>query len=200
MSLKKNLRGEMKKRLNKTAGEEFRFQGEQATALLRSSPIWSGYSAFFLFLSMDTEIDSSLLFKAALESGKKVFAPKVETERLVFYPVLSAGGPWNKGPFGIREPFVDKTQGKDPAGAGDFPALIIAPGLAFDRNGNRLGRGRGFYDRFFAELETESLRYFALGLCMDFQLVDQVPVEENDKKMDCILTCKTLIYPGKEQF
>ncbi|MDR0311991.1 MAG: 5-formyltetrahydrofolate cyclo-ligase [Treponema sp.] len=85
--------------------------------------------------------------------------------------------PWEINSFGIIEPLP-----KDPMNSSDFPALIITPGLAFDRQGNRLGRGRGFYDRFFVELK--GVEYKAAGLCMDLQVVPAVPVEEGDRKVD----------------
>jgi 5-formyltetrahydrofolate cyclo-ligase len=189
MSPKHALRGNIKKLLKCTSGEQFRIQGERAAALLRSSPLWSRYKTIFLFLSMNTEIDTQPLFEAALNEGKKVFAPKIEAaDRLVFYSVSSVSSPWNEGPFGIREPAKLSV-----AEAGDFPAIIITPGLAFDKDGNRLGRGGGYYDRFFAELDNAGRKYSAVGLCMDFQLVEKVPAETHDKKMDGVLTGKELL-------
>ena len=114
----------------------------------------------------------------------------MEARTLVFRRVLSPDGPWRKGPFGLREPA--STSEDEAVTPGDFPALILTPGLAFDREGKRLGRGGGYYDRFFAELDEAGREYFSLGLCMDFQVTDSVPVEENDKKMDGLLTGKEL--------
>jgi 5-formyltetrahydrofolate cyclo-ligase len=85
--------------------------------------------------------------------------------------------PWEKNSFGIIEPLP-----RYPMDSADFPALIITPGLAFDRQGNRMGRGKGFYDRFFKGLK--GLEYKAAGLCMDFQVVHAVPVEQGDCKID----------------
>ena len=153
---------------------------------------------------MNSEIDTQALIETALKDGKKVFAPKVESEKLIFLPVLSVDGPWQDGPFGIREPIDPRNGSKrpEPAVPGDAQAmadsralLIIAPGIAFDREGNRLGRGKGYYDRFFAEMDEGGREYTSLGLCMDFQLVDQVPAGEQDKKMHGILTGREMILP-----
>lgn len=182
-TLKRTLRGEIKSRLKEVSGEEFHLQGAAAVELLRSSPVWSRYSTVFLFLSMKSEIDAMPLFKAALKDGKKVFVPKVLGNNLAFFSVSSAEGPWQKGPFGIREPL-----GATQAESQDFPALVIVPALAFDRNGSRLGKGKGFYDRFFAEIDAEDRQYCAIGLCMDFQVVKSVPTDEKDEKVDYILT------------
>ena len=183
--------------------KDFRSQGAAAAAFLRSSPLWPRYGTIFLFLSMNSEIDTMPLLETALKEGKKVFAPRVEaegdknsTDKLVFYPVLSSDGPWQKGPFGILEPAAlpEAAAGRSDEGAAyeRFPALVIVPGLAFDRAGNRLGRGGGYYDRFLAELDEAGRQYISLGLCMDFQIVSQVPVERNDKKVNGILTGKEL--------
>ena len=194
MSSKEQLRGKIKELLKPVPGKDFHSQGETAAALLFSSPIWAFYKVVYIFLSINSEINTQSLFEAALREGKKVFVPGIIAERLVFFPILSPDGPWCIGPFGIREPALRLFEGEG-AGHELSPALILTPGLAFDRNGNRLGRGKGYYDRFFAELDKKGGKYFALGLCMDFQVIDQVPADENDKKMDAILTGKTLIYP-----
>jgi 5-formyltetrahydrofolate cyclo-ligase len=102
----------------------------------------------------------------------------------------------HRGGFGIREP-----EPKTALMPEDFPVLVITPGLAFDRRGRRLGRGRGFYDRFFAELDSGCLGplsadraffYTALGLCMEAQLVPEVPAEDHDKTMDLVLAGNSL--------
>jgi 5-formyltetrahydrofolate cyclo-ligase len=78
---------------------------------------------------------------------------------------------------------------------------VITPGLAFDRRGRRLGRGRGFYDHFFAALDSgrlglrsagRVLSCTALGLCMEAQLVPEVLAEDHDKTMDLVLAGNSL--------
>ena len=66
--------------------------------------------------------------------------------------------------------------------------MIVVPGIAFDRNRNRLGRGKGYYDRLLSDLKAS-----AVGLCFDFQLKDQIPVEPFDKKVDLVITEKEII-------
>ena len=184
---KETLRGEIKKRLKRISPEEFHSQGARAAVLLCSSPILAQYTTVFFFLSIEnSEIDTLPLLEIVLKNGKKVFAPKVEAKGLVFYPVLSAAGPWRKSSLGVKEPF--DAGKKEAATHTDFPSLILTPGLAFDKEGNRLGRGGGYYDRFFTELDAQGMLYTALGFCMDFQFIDRVPHTEYDKKIDGILT------------
>ena len=82
-----------------------------------------------------------------------------------------------EGAFGIMEPCGELFT--------DYEAIDVAiiPGMAFDRHGNRLGRGKGYYDRFLPLLPT---RVFKIGVCFPFQLLDDIPMEEHDIKMDVV--------------
>jgi 5-formyltetrahydrofolate cyclo-ligase len=133
---------------------------------------------------MKDEIDTQPIITSILESGKPLFIPAIEGEELVFYQT--------------------RCDSNDPAQCGysarvlnaeDFPALIITPGLAFDRKLNRLGRGRSYYDRFFAVLDKSKKNYAVLGLCMDCQIFDEVPADTWDKKVDMLLTESGLFLP-----
>ena len=68
------------------------------------------------------------------------------------------------------------------------PDMLVVPGVAFDKDGNRLGRGKGFYDRL---LQAETA--FKVGFCFDFQLLPQIPVESFDMPMDAIVTNREVI-------
>lgn len=80
------------------------------------------------------------------------------------------------GDFNILEPQNEPYQGT-------FD-LIIVPGVAFDRNGNRIGRGKGYYDRFL----SQHLGVKRIGICFDFQLVAEVPTEPLDIRMDEVIS------------
>ena len=191
MSPKETIRNKIKNILKNTAREEFASQGEKAAALFYNSPDWSLCSELFLFLSMDSEIDTEPVIEKSLDEKKKVFVPRIEAGNIVFCPILSPPLSWRKGPFGLREP---ETPAYIPSPSKKKSLLILAPGLAFDREGNRLGRGKGYYDRFLAGLDAANIPYTALGFCMDFQVLDEVPAGNHDKKMTGILTGKELIY------
>lgn len=87
------------------------------------------------------------------------------------------------GAFGILEPTEDCVAVPE-----NEIDLIIVPGVAFDRQRNRLGRGKGFYDRLLSTLNVPKI-----GISYDFQLKDQIPVEPFDRKMDLIITEKEII-------
>ncbi len=101
--------------------------------------------------------------------------PKISGERLTFHHPLD----WAIGPFGIREP----TSASPETPVGEIDAFLC-PGLAFDRNGGRLGRGRGFYDRMLARARPGSHK---LGVCFPFQLVPNTFSEPHDIPMDAVL-------------
>jgi 5-formyltetrahydrofolate cyclo-ligase len=101
-----------------------------------------------------------------------------------FYPVTDLKN-LKLGPFGIQEPTSPK--------AADWEEmdLVLVPGLAFDRKGNRLGFGKGFYDRVLPHLKKSCL---VVGLGYSFQLVDQVPVGTHDAPVKFVL-CENGFFP-----
>jgi 5-formyltetrahydrofolate cyclo-ligase len=194
---KEEIRAGMQKRLKALSGDIFNKKGAEAAARLWAWNEWSAYRSVLIFLSTALEINTQPLLDLAFIDRKRVFAPRIEQSSLAFFrlasPGASKGSPGAEGAFGIREPPPDT-----PLAAEDFPALVVVPGLAFDRRGGRLGRGRGFYDRFFAALESGALpglpaglAFTACGLCLELQITDSVPIESHDRKMDMILTEKT---------
>jgi 5-formyltetrahydrofolate cyclo-ligase len=195
---KRTLRGEIKALLAVQSRAYFSAQGSAAAVLIGGSPVWETARLVFIFLSTLYEIDSSPILALALAQGKRVFAPRVRGIDMIFRPVRSAGGPWMEGPFGIPEPGEESLPGEGPGlGEGDFPALIIVPGLAFDKWGRRLGRGGAYYDRFLAKLEAAGRPFQTLGLCTSCQLVPEVPVEGWDKNMDYLCTGEELFAARK---
>ncbi|GHU75927.1 hypothetical protein FACS189461_2870 [Spirochaetia bacterium] len=187
---KQTLRREITNRLKDITSGAFHQAGIAAAALLQTTPLWQNYQTLLIFLSMKDEIDTQPLLEAALAAGKKVFAPKLRGPDLQFIGVMAPEGPWGRDSFGIRAP----ANSGPLLEAEHFPALIITPGLGFDKKGGRLGRGKGFYDRFFSALQSspETSSFFALGLCMPPQILPEIPLEKNDLLMDAV--CDGLTY------
>ena len=176
--IKSELRKVIKSRLAAVLQQHLTATGNFAALMLSAIPGWDNFRSVLLFSSMKGkgEIDTMPVMETILNAKKSVFFPQIKREDLIFY----------------RD-----TQTADAAGflaAGDFPVLVITPGLAFDQNLNRLGRGRSFYDRFFAALDAAGRNYTALGLCMNCQLVEKIPVDPWDKKMDLLLTETGFIF------
>lgn len=83
-----------------------------------------------------------------------------------------------EGQYGIMEPKEDCKELPD-----EDIDMIIVPGVAFDKERNRMGRGRGFYDRLLSKVNAQKI-----GICFEFQLSEDIPVEPFDKKMDIVIT------------
>ncbi len=86
---------------------------------------------------------------------------------------------------GSEPQFIEVTSGRA-LGDQDFPALILIPGLAFDMKGRRLGRGKGWYDRFLQR--SASSGSVVVGVCFSSQIVPEVPTEKHDRKVDLLCT------------
>jgi 5-formyltetrahydrofolate cyclo-ligase len=196
---KAGARRALKTRLNALPPGVFSGEGLGAAEILEKSPLWAGFTTLLVFLSLDHEIDTGPLIEAAFRGGKRIFVPRVRGKALIFCRLEAPEGPRTAGPFGTREPA--------PGGAelrpGDFPALAVTPGLGFTPGGIRLGRGGGYYDRFFAGLDRgilapagspgPPLPRFALGLCLDRQIEDRLPSGGRDRPMDGLCTGTRLL-------
>ena len=120
----------------------------------------------------------------AQKLGKTIGLPRVvEDERkIVPIAVASLEADLETGPYGIKQPRMEQanTLGED------CLDMVIVPGIAFDKQKNRLGRGGGYYDRFLRSLPS---RVATVGLAFDFQIVDDFPFqEEHDISVSCVLT------------
>ena len=110
-------------------------------------------------------------------STRRVVLPRVEGDAMRFYACRPDALVF--GAFGILEP-----QGERPCPAGEID-LVVCPGVAFTADGRRLGRGRGYYDRYLGD---PAFRGFRVGVCYAHQLVDDLPVEPHDMRMDRVIT------------
>jgi 5-formyltetrahydrofolate cyclo-ligase len=111
---------------------------------------------------------------------RQLLLPCIDGDHLVFH-LVTAPDQLIPGPFGVREPDPQKCPAADPATAD----LIFIPGLAFTKDGLRLGRGRGYYDRLLAILPGTALR---IGVCFSCQLLDNIPSEPHDESVDLVLS------------
>jgi 5-formyltetrahydrofolate cyclo-ligase len=141
-------------------------------------PSWRRATIVAIFAPMESEPDVELLWKEA--AGKTICYPAIRLGGLDF---ISVGGPESVvvGPFGIREPVFDQARVIPP----DTFDLVLVPGAAFTANGDRLGRGGGFYDRL---LSTPGFRAFKIGVCFDRQILKEVPTEPHDQRVHRVVT------------
>lgn len=130
------------------------------------------------FVNYDSEISTKEILEEALLKGKKLFLPKVEGENMVFYRIYSLDD-LAEGYKGILEP-TGETEVFQYALYTEKRLLLLMPGVAFDIYGNRMGYGKGFYDRFLADKEL--LQTYSIGIGYKCQQVEHLPVDEHDIK------------------
>lgn len=141
----------------------------------RACPQYQKAKSIYGYLPYNQEVRTVPILAQAQKDGKRVAVPKVygDAMRFLWLDELSAVAP---GAFGIPEPVADGPEADDPE------ALVLMPGLAFDREGRRCGYGGGFYDKFLA-----SEPHPTVALCYDFQVYDRLETEEFDIPVDVVL-------------
>ncbi len=128
------------------------------------------------------EVDILGMVRKVKEEGKIVCFPKIEGENLVPYVVDEIEKDFKKGKFGIMEPDLEKTQRIEM----EEIDVVIIPGVAFDVEKYRLGRGKGFYDRFIRRLRKNIK---TIGVAFDFQVVESLPhTSFQDERVNYIVT------------
>jgi 5-formyltetrahydrofolate cyclo-ligase len=158
--------------------------GEKLLAL----PEFQKAEKLMLYFSIKNEVGTRPLIKECLKQGKQVFLPKTEFEKKkIILTQISSIEEVKKTRQGLFEPIGAKT-----AKASELD-LIVVPGVAFDREGNRIGMGRGFYDEL---LRKTSTKVKLVGLCFEENLAEEVPTESHDVKMNLIVTDKQVIRIG----
>lgn len=183
---KKELRSAQKKKLAALPKEAFTEEGRLAAERLVKTSIWQSYKRVLIYLSMPDELDTAPLLEKAFSQNKEVYAPKVESDSSMrFFRVTQDVSSWVVGAFDIREPAGKEA---DVFKFDSGPALVISPGLAFDMSGNRIGRGKGFYDRFYEKLFAAGADSKICAFCMSCAIVDEVPMEEFDRKVNAVCT------------
>lgn len=151
----------------------------QAQKTLLNSAEFAAAHTVALYSPIRNEVETDELFRVALALGKKVLFPAMDKQSLAFR-VVGSSSDLECGGFGILEP-KKSCQTVDPGEA----ALIVVPGVAFDVRGRRIGYGKGFYDKALHRLEgCGSL----IGLCYQFQLLEEIVAEPHDVLMDAIVT------------
>ena len=138
-----------------------------------------------LYSPIQNEVDTAAIRDHALGSGKAVYYPRIRETSLELVQIYSETE-LVIGHFGILEP-VGERRSLDSDLLG---ILVIVPGVVFDSKGNRLGRGAGWYDRLLKQIGGDAT---SLGLAYELQLVDEVPVDPWDQRLDYVITERRVI-------
>ena len=175
---KKRLRRLCRERVGAMPEEERRSAGAAIAEQILRSPAWRESHTVFLYVSTPREPDTSALLAQARAEGKTVCVPKCLSSGIMAACRVDSPDELKPGTLGLLEP--ENTERALPAEEID---LAVVPCVAAGRDGSRLGHGGGYYDRFL-----EGQRMKKLCLCFDCTLFDRVPREENDIRMDAVVT------------
>jgi 5-formyltetrahydrofolate cyclo-ligase len=143
----------------------------------------------FFYASFRSEVETHTMIKESLEMGKRVVLPKVRKEGhgVMLYEIKDINE-LSLGHMGIPEPSFNDAYSLSI----DEVDIIVVPGVAFDYSGNRLGYGGGYYDMLLAQKNKKTP---IIALAYEEQLVDEIPSEPHDIKIDIIITDKRVIKP-----
>ena len=143
-----------------------------------------------LYAPAHNETDTAEILADAFDAGKRILYPAVCGKHMVFRLVEGLHS-LQQGAFGILEPCATGIDHQ-----ADEADLIVVPGVVFDLNGQRIGYGKGFYDRF---LQHPGRKAHLVGLCHDFQLVDNaIPGEQHDIAMEIIVSERRIIHISRK--
>lgn len=132
------------------------------------------------YIALDDEVNTEDMIKEAKMIGKMPIVPVCKKDRMNLRPcILDDHASLKRGPYGVHEPVRKKHVALD-----DLD-LVLVPGLAFDKKGRRLGRGKGCYDRFLRQLSPDVT---SIGMAFDFQILPSVPVSAYDVSVKKIIS------------
>jgi 5-formyltetrahydrofolate cyclo-ligase len=157
------------------AAEKSAWDGAICRQLLNLDDIRRAF-CIYCYVSFHREVSTWRFMESLLRDGKCVAVPRVAGKKLEFY-AISGKADLEESAMGIMEPKQSCLR------VNDLEAPVIVPGLAFDKSGNRMGYGGGYYDRLF-EKEPNHPR---IAIAYGFQIFDQIPTEPHDKRMDRII-------------
>ena len=173
---KTELRKSIRTRKRAMTETEIREKSEALGRLFLQSEEYRNARSIYGYLPYNQEVRTVAMLEQALRDGKRVAVPKCygDEMRFIWMEDLSLV---EKGYAGIPEPIADGPI------ADDETALVLMPGMAFDREGHRIGYGGGFYDKFLAREENHP----KVALCYDFQMVPYLETEEYDIPVDKVI-------------
>lgn len=180
--VKKELRAKLRGILSGISPESFSEKSRAAAGRLFLEPEYKRAEIMMIYLSHLHELDTTAIVLQAWQDRKKVVAPQISWDSRQMTPIEIRNlddDVASNNPMGIREPVHGLPI------PSELIDLVIVPGLGFDPFGNRLGRGRGFYDRFLSKAD---FRGIACGFALEEQVVGSIPAGPLDKKMHILVT------------
>lgn len=189
METKKEIRKEVLKRRRECPIQTRHTFSEIIAEKIVCHPWFKEAESIYCYVDFDGEVETRNMIETAFKTGKQVYVPKVHGSWMQFYPVMSLND-LKPGSFGILEPVIsEKYQNhtKQVSSENDSAlgkALMIMPGIAFDADRNRIGYGRGYYDKYLKEHPG----FRTIALAFECQIVERIPAETLDIRPQQIIT------------
>ena len=185
--LKKIIRNKLLKKRNDLSVSEIIKRSDKIWKNIEKSSVYSNSHIIMFYASIGSEVKTNKMLEKAKRSGKKVVLPVAENKRhtISAYEICSRKDDTIKGSYGILEPDKKKCNRVKP----EEIDLVFVPGLVFDKHGNRIGYGKGYYDRWLKKIDRPK----RVGLAYSFQIVKKLPIELNDEKVGSIITEKGIL-------
>jgi 5-formyltetrahydrofolate cyclo-ligase len=184
---KKRVRWEYRRRLAALDREEIVQKSALITARALALPQLQTAETVGAYASIGNEVATGNLIASLLSAGKDLVLPVVKGDGIMEFRAVTDPARLTPGVFGIPEP---RSGELCPPEKIDF---LFVPGLAFDRHGGRLGRGKGYYDRYLARAGALRPDLTKAGLAFSGQLAAAVPLDDRDLLMDLIVTEEEVI-------
>lgn len=185
---KKEIRARMRVQKAALTKESVEDYSRRVTERFCAQPFYRDAQVLYAYLTFNQEIRTEGLIRQAWADGKRVAVPRVLGKGLMeFYYIDSFEG-FITSAFGVPEPPEDPERRAD-----ERDVLLLMPGLAFDRDHNRVGYGGGFYDRYLERYQAKGTRFFKPALAYDFQIVGHIPANEHDIRVDAVLTADEIL-------
>ena len=173
---KKELRRQIRELKRAMTPEQIEQASRRLGELFLDTPQYKNAKTIYGYLPYNQEVRTVPMLEQALKDGKKVAVPKCYGDEMKFI-YLEDLTQVELGYCNIPEPIADGPVAEDET------ALVLMPGMAFTKNGDRMGYGGGFYDKFLAKEPNHP----TVALCYSFQMVESLPTAEYDIPVDCVL-------------
>ncbi|MDW5299480.1 MAG: 5-formyltetrahydrofolate cyclo-ligase [Sedimentibacter sp.] len=187
METKKELRNKILNIRNNMEKEDVLKKSNVILNKIVSSEIYKNSRTVFIYMDFKNEVITSQLINQMLKEKKRVVIPYTDIINTVIIPseIKSMENYLTLSKFGYYEPIFEKIVPVNPQ---EFD-LVVVPGVAFDKNLNRVGFGKGYYDKILKNIRTDAQ---IVAIAYEFQVLDEIPCEEHDIKMDKIITEETI--------
>jgi len=184
---KKEIRKKAKEFRDSVRPEKIRILSGIIQDRVCSHPWFIDSKTVFTYVSMGNEAITKDIIDNAIKAGKRVCVPRVVPRvKMEAVPISNIENDLHPGFFNTMEPRPHL----QPVDADEID-LVIVPGILFDRNGFRIGYGGGYYDRFLSRISGKCR---TMGIAFDFQVTDEIPVDEHDMRVMAVVTESGIIY------